>query len=320
MELRPALRDWTAELLAAEVPAAAHDARALVAHVVGGSIPELALCESISVDQQGQIQALVDRRAQREPLQHLTGLVGFFGVDLRVGPGVFVPRPETELLAEWVCGELAGGGTPSEQGRTSGDRTVVDLCSGSGALAIAIAARTQNLHVIAVELSEQAAGYASRNVALNAVKITQAGSRVTVVQADIADWLAGRQAEELRGTVAAVVSNPPYIPAAAVPREPEVRNFDPPMALYGGDDGLDTIRDMLPGIRHLLAPSACFGIEHADLQGWQRGGVPDLVRRLPASGDALEPAFWDVRDHRDLAGRPRFTTARSRGPVGAQRG
>ena len=290
----------------ANVPSAAYDARALVAHVVGGTVPALALLDVVSAEQHQRIQTLVDRRAQREPLQHLTGLVGFFGIDLQVGPGVFVPRPETESLADWACVELANRAT---HGSTR--RTVVDLCTGSGALAIGVAANSSNVHVLGVELSEDATQYARSNVLLNASAIAQAGSQVTIVQANVADWLVGVQAREIAGTVAAVVCNPPYIPAAAVPREPEVRNFDPPMALYGGPDGLDIVRGILPGARDLLGPGSFLGIEHADTQGWGDAGVPDLVRMLPAQS-GMDFAFWDVRDHRDLAGRPRFTTAWTR--------
>jgi release factor glutamine methyltransferase len=216
------------------------------------------------------------------PLQHLTGRAPFRHLELAVGPGVFVPRPETEQLAGWAIGRLAGLDAA----------VVVDLGSGSGALALAIAQEVPAARVTAVERDPGAIEWTRHNAAARAA----AGDRpVPVVLGDMTD---GGLLRELDGGVDLVVSNPPYVPDGAVlPRE--VAEHDPPLALWGGPDGLDVVRALLDTAARLLRPGGELGIEHADQQG---DALPAVVR---AHG-----GFADVEDHPDLAGRPRFTTAR----------
>ncbi|WP_448640723.1 peptide chain release factor N(5)-glutamine methyltransferase [Geodermatophilus sp. URMC 63] len=258
------------------------DAELLLAHVLG--VPRTALLTRADVDDAAaaRFAALLDQRAERVPLQHLTGRAPFRHLELAVGPGVFVPRPETEQLAEWALARLAGLDEP----------VVVDLGSGSGAIALSLAHEHPGAEVTAVERDPQALEWTRHNAALRAA----AGDRpVTVLAGDMTDpaLLAG-----LDGAVDLVVSNPPYVPdGARVPRE--VADHDPPLALWGGPDGLDVVRGLLRTAARLLRPGGALGIEHADQQG---DALPALVRG--AGG------FTDVADHPDLAGRPRFTTAR----------
>jgi release factor glutamine methyltransferase len=219
---------------------------------------------------------LVARRAAREPLQHLTGTAWFRHVELLVGPGVFVPRPETELLAGWAVESASPIDAP----------VVVDLGTGSGAIAKAVAHEVPAARVHAVELDESAHGWAVRNLA---------GTGVDLRQGDLAEAF-----DDLTGAVDVVVSNPPYIPHEAWESvAAEVRDHDPDLALYASGDGLDTIRVVEERAALLLRPGGVVGVEHADLQG---ESAPALF-----SGTGR----WEqVRDHRDLAGRPRFVTAR----------
>jgi release factor glutamine methyltransferase len=228
---------------------------------------------------------LLDQRADRVPLQHLTGRAPFRHLELAVGPGVFVPRPETEQLAGWALERLAGLTAP----------VVVDLGSGSGALARAIASEHPGARVTAVERDPGAIAWTRHNAAARAA----AGDPpVTVIEGDMTDPALLR---DLDGAVDVVVSNPPYVPeGAGLPRE--VADHDPPLALWGGPDGLDVVRGLLGTAARLLRPGGWLGIEHADQQGV---AVPAVVR---AHG-----GWTDVADHRDLAGRPRYTTARRAG-------
>ena len=220
--------------------------------------------------------ALVARRAAREPLQHLTGEAWFRHVRLEVGPGVFVPRPETELLAGWAVEAAGRVETP----------VVVDLCTGSGAIAKALADEVPHARVHAVELDEPAYRWAGRNLA---------GTGVDLRHGDFATAF-----DDLAGTVDVLVCNPPYVPLEAWESvAPEARDHDPHLALFSGADGLDAIRVLAVRAAVLLRPGGVLGVEHADVQG---EAVPAV---LTANG-----RWTDVRDHVDLAGRPRFTTAR----------
>ena len=219
------------------------------------------------------------RRAAREPLQHLTGVAHFRHVELLVGPGVFVPRPETELLAGWAVEQAAA---PSRRHAP----VVVDLGTGSGAIAKAVAHEVPQARVHAVELDEGAHAWAARNLA---------GTGVDLRQGDLADAF-----DDLAGTVDVVVSNPPYIPHEAWESVAvEVRDHDPELALYATGDGLDTIRVVERRAALLLRPGGVVGVEHADVQGESAPAVFTGTGR------------WEqVRDHADLAGRARFLTAR----------
>jgi release factor glutamine methyltransferase len=271
----------TARLAGAGVESAAYDAQELLAHVLGVDRSRLPLVEEVPPEQAEQYAALVARRAAREPLQHLTGVAHFRHVDLLVGPGVFVPRPETELLAGWAVEQAVAavaGGRPVP--------VVVDLGAGSGAIAKAVAHEVPAAEVHAVELDERAHAWAARNLA---------GTAVDLRQGDLADAF-----DELAGAVDVVVSNPPYIPHEAWESVAvEVRDHDPQLALYATGDGLDTIRVVERRAALLLRPGGAVGVEHADVQG---GSAPAVF-----SGSGR----WEqVRDHEDLAGRARFLTAR----------
>ena len=260
----------------AGVPSPEHDAAELLAHVLGTDRSRLPLVDEVPAAAVGEYDALVARRAAREPLQHLTGRAWFRHVELAVGPGVFVPRPETELLAGWAVESAARLEAP----------LVVDLCTGSGAIAKAVAHEVPQARVHAVELDEPAYRWAQRNLA---------GTGVDLRQGDF-----GTAFDDLAGTVDVVVCNPPYVPLEAWESvAPEARDHDPHLALFSGADGLDAIRVLAVRAAVLLRPGGVLGVEHADVQG---EAVPAV---LTATG-----RWTEVRDHRDLAGRPRFTTAR----------
>ncbi|MBA8795552.1 release factor glutamine methyltransferase [Friedmanniella endophytica] len=276
--IEPLLREARARLVAAGIDAgsAAHDARTLLAHVLGVEPSALLLRSAVAPADAAAFDVLLARRAAREPLQHLTGRAWFRHVELAVGPGVFVPRPETELLAGWAIAACAGRQRP----------VVVDLCTGSGAVAAALADEVPGARVHAVELSEEAAAYAARNLA---------GRAVDLRIGDLADAF-----PELDGTVDVVTANPPYIPLEAWESVAvEARDHDPALALFSGPDGLDAIRVVARVAARLLRPGGVVGCEHADVQG---RSAPAVFAR---TGD-----FTDVRDHRDLNDRPRWTTAR----------
>lgn len=284
MRLGTLLADAAKRLTDAGVESPRVDAELLLASVLGVSRGRLLTLIEVPDDVSVRFATLLDQRADRVPLQHLTGRAPFRFLELAVGPGVFVPRPETEQLAGWAVERLAGSVAPS----------VVDLGSGSGALALSIAHEVPAARVTAVERDPGAIEWTRHNAAARAA----AGDPpVEVLAGDMTD--AGLL-RDLDGTVDLVVSNPPYVPDdARVPRE--VAEHDPPLALWGGPDGLDVVRGLLVTAARLLRPGGWLGIEHADQQG---SALPALVR---AHG-----AFTDVEDHPDLAGRPRFTTARRR--------
>jgi len=261
------------------------DAELLLAHVLGVSRAGLLTLGEVPDDAVARFEGLAGQRADRVPLQHLTGRAPFRSLELAVGPGVFVPRPETEQLVEWALARLAGLGEP----------VVVDLGSGSGAIALSIAHEHPGARVTAVERDPGAIEWTRHNAATRAAA---GDTPVDVLSGDMTDPGLLR---ELDGTVDLVVSNPPYVPdGATVPRE--VADHDPPLALWGGPDGLDVVRGMLRTAARLLRPGGGLGIEHADQQG---GALPALVR---ASG-----SWTGVEDHPDLAGRPRYTTAHRTG-------
>jgi release factor glutamine methyltransferase len=273
---REVLAGAARELREAGVPSPEHDAAELLAHVLGTTRSRLPLVDDVPLDILGEYDALVARRSQREPLQHLTGVAGFRHVELFVGPGVFVPRPETELLAGWAVEQASALPRP----------VVVDLCTGSGAIARALADEGPAAEVHAVELDEAAHRWAERNLA---------GTGVDLRLGDMATAF-----DDLVGTVDVVTCNPPYVPLEAWESvAPEARDHDPALALFSGADGLDAIRVLERRAAVLLRPGGVLGFEHADVQGASAPAV------LAAAG-----RWTDVRDHPDLAGRARFTTAR----------
>jgi release factor glutamine methyltransferase len=275
VSVRALLAEATAQLADAGVASPDYDAAELLAHVTGVRRMQLGLVKP-TADQEAQYAALLARRAQREPLQHLTGTAAFRYRDLVVGPGVFVPRPETEVLVGWILDRIADVENP----------LVVDLCSGSGAIAGAVATERPDSTVHAVELSAEACVWARRNLA---------GTGATLHEGDIDGCL-----PELDGQVDAVISNPPYIPLTAWESvTAEVRDHDPALALWSGDDGLDEIKVVAATAGRLLKPGGWFGCEHADVQGESAPAV------FAATG-----LFTEVRDQLDLAGRHRFATGR----------
>jgi release factor glutamine methyltransferase len=275
-----------ATLAAAGVASPAADAEQLAAHVLGVDGAELQrrmiLREAADAEFLERFDDLVDRRAERIPVQHLTGRAGFRTLELAVGPGVFVPRPETELLAELAIEAarhvLASGRPP----------VVVDLCTGSGAIALALKAEVPDAEVHAVELNHLAHGWAQLNR-------DQLGLEIDLRLGDGATAF-----EDLTGQVDIVACNPPYIPTGMVPVDPEVRVHDPREALYGGStDGLAIPLAMARRAADLLHPGGLLVMEHADVQG------ETLPARLHSTGQ-----WADIEDHHDLNDRPRATVAR----------
>jgi len=263
------------------VPSAEVDAVALAAHALGVAPAEVRRLMVLGADAPAGLEQLVDERARRVPLQHLTGRAGFRRLELAVGPGVFVPRPETELLARLGIDAalvlLSMGRIP----------VVVDLCAGSAAVALSVKDEAPGAVVHAVELSELAHAWAVRNR-------DDLGLDVDLVLGDAVTAFL-----ELTGEVDVVLANPPYIPSGAVPHDPEVRDHDPQVALYGGsEDGLAIPLAVAARAADLLRSGGFFAMEHADVQG------ESVVAALTRTG-----SWEDIRDHTDLAGLPRCVTA-----------
>jgi release factor glutamine methyltransferase len=279
------LRDAVASLAAAGVPDPRVDAELLAGYVLSlsrGAVQAAAIRgDAVSGEDAAALAALVARRAAREPLQHLTGRAPFRHLELEVGPGVFVPRPETELLAQLAIDALRADASPAP--------VAVDLGTGSGAIAIAMATEVPYARVHAIERSPEAFAWAARNAA------RLAPDNLDVIMGDLAE--AAVSLAGLAGTVSVVASNPPYVPDDAIPRDPEVRLFDPPQALYGGPDGLDVVR-VLSGVGLVLArPGGLIAIEHGEWQG------EDVRAVLTRDG------WRAAATHPDLTTRDRVTTA-----------
>lgn len=278
MSVRTVVGDAARRLAAAGVESSRVDAELLLAHVLGVGRARLLLHDGPDADQLAALEELLARRAAREPLQHLLGTAVLGPVEVAVGPGVFVPRPETEVLLAWALDCLRRVRAPR----------VVDLCTGSGALALAIAAARRDASVHAVELDPDAAVWARRNAR---------GTTVVLHEGDVTD--PGMLAE-LDGTVDVVVANPPYVPdGTAVSAEV---HHDPARAVFAGPDGLAVLRPMLATAARLLRPGGYLGTEH-DVSHGER--VARLVRAAGFAGVV-------VRD--DLSGRPRYTTGRVAAP------
>ena len=284
--LRTALASAERLLASAGVPCPRADAHALAAHLLQVSPGELARLLLLGAPAPAGLDELVTRRADRVPLQHLVGGVTFRHSAVRVGPGVFVPRPETETVAGHAVDEAAR--VSADQGTV----LVADLCTGSAAIAIAVAQEVPASRLVAVELDPAAFAWAEQNVAASG-----AGDRIILRRGDVTRCDRTLLAE-FAGEVDVVVANPPYIPPDGVPHEPEVRDHDPALALYGGgDDGLEVPRAVVAASAVLLRPGGLLVMEHGDAQG--------------APTRALAGAGWDgVRTARDLTGRDRMLLAR----------
>ncbi|BBZ51600.1 peptide chain release factor N(5)-glutamine methyltransferase [Mycobacterium heidelbergense] len=280
--LRRAIDSAAARLAEAGIDSARFDAEELAAHLAGTERGRLALLESPGDEFLGHYRDIVAARSRRVPLQHLTGTAAFGPVLLRVGPGVFVPRPETEAIFEWATAQ-----------RLPERPVIVDLCTGSGALAVALAHHRATLglkaRVIGVDDSDAALEYARRNAE---------GTAVELVRADVAE---PGLLPELDRRVDLVVANPPYVPDD-VALEPEVAHHDPPHAVFGGEDGMAVIGAVVRLAGRWLRPGGLFAVEHDDTTSSQ------TVESVQATG-----LFDDIEARRDLAGRPRFVTARKRG-------
>ncbi len=279
MSARRLLESATSRLVEAGVASPRHDAEVLLSHVTGTPRALLTLTARVDDAQRRTYLEMIEARARRVPLQHITGTAAFRHVEVEVGPGVFVPRPETELLAGWAID--AAREVASTAGRVP---VVVELCAGSGAISLSIVDEVPTARVHAVELDEVAFGWARRNLD---------GTGVDLRLGDMAEAFG-----DLDGQVDVVVANPPYIPLEAWESvAPEARDHDPALALWSGADGLDAMRVVERVAWRLLRAGGVVGAEHADEQGESAPAV--FVERWSA-----------VRDHEDLAGRPRYVTAR----------
>ena len=286
-DLKATISKATAVLTEAKVSSPQVDVELLLAHVVGVQRGQLLTVVDLTDAQTLNFENLVARRANRVPLQHLTGIAHFRHLELSVGPGVFVPRPETELLVEAAIKHLKTLNSP---------RLAVDLCAGSGAITLSLALEVPGTTVHAVELSDDAFKWLSQNVVNHAAKLEAVDSSVILHHGNAGDHsLLG----EFTGQVDAVVSNPPYIPSEMIPRDPEARDHDPAIALFSGLDGLDVAREVVLVATDLLKPGGFVGIEHADVQG----------ESLPALFTGMPNVWNEVKDNVDYNKLPRFTTA-----------
>lgn len=281
--LRLAIIEAASVLEEAGVASPRVDAELLAAHLLGierGRLGLVPLVDSAMID---AYRAMVDQRAKRIPLQYILGTSPMGEIDLAVGPGVFVPRPETELLLGWALAFLERHGRRNP--------VVLDLCTGSGALALAIAHARPDAVVHAVELEPRALAWARQNAETRA---NDGDTPIVLHQGDVTDrtLLAA-----LEGAVDIVVSNPPYIPEGT-PLEPEVADHDPHSALFGGPDGLSVIKPMVSNIARWLRIGGAAAVEHDDTNG-----------ALVAELFAQRRVFGDVVEHYDLAGKPRFVVA-----------
>ena len=275
------LAQATKRLNASGIESAHHDAEILMAVALDLTRAELVTAVAMQSDfderKRETLEVLLVRREAREPLQHITGLAPFRNLELKVGKGVFVPRPETEVVAQ-----LAIDGLLAMAGESP---VAIDLGTGSGAIALSLATEVPHAKIFAVEVSEEALAFTRANFARYAPE-------ATLIESDFAEL-----GQELDGKVSVVVSNPPYIPLDAIPRDPEVRDFDPNLALFSGADGFDAFRLISVLAQRLLHGGGLLVLEHADSQ------AADLVKLLLAGG------WRQVRSHQDLTGRDRAVTA-----------
>ncbi|NDK30321.1 peptide chain release factor N(5)-glutamine methyltransferase [Nesterenkonia sp. Hz 6-5] len=301
------IREAVGRLAEAGIPSPQTDAELLAAHVWGLSRGELQ-AKMVSATggvaggaaAQDRFWGLIDERRHRIPLQHLTGVAPFRWLELRVGPGVFIPRPETETVVDLVLQRLR---SLNAQGVVH--PRVVDLGTGSGAIAASIAAEYPAAEVHAVEISSEAAAWAQ----LNFQNLPRGASSVTLHHCDLRDFAAQWHSDSVGAApFELVVSNPPYIPPNMVPIEQEVREHDPEVALYGGGpDGLDLTTAVLQTAKQILVPGGWLVLEHAEVQ----------ADALAALCDA-DPLLENVETHNDLTGRKRATSATvQRAPHGA---
>jgi release factor glutamine methyltransferase len=276
--LRRAIDSAAALLAEAGIDSARYDAEQLAAHLAGTDRGRLTLLESPGDEFFGRYRDIVAARSRRVPLQHLIGTAAFGPVVLRVGPGVFIPRPETEAIYAWATAQ-----------RLDARPVIVDLCTGSGALAVALAQHRPAAQVIGIDDSDAALEYARHNAE---------GTAIELVCADVT---APALLPELDGRVDLIVANPPYVPDSVI-LEPEVAQYDPPHAVFGGPDGMAVIDAVVRLAGRWLCAGGLFAVEHDDTRSSR------TVELVESTG-----LFEDVRARQDLAGRPRFVTARKWG-------
>jgi release factor glutamine methyltransferase len=275
--LRKVIEHAAAVLAEAGVRSPRAEAEELAAHAAGTPRGMLTLLDTVDDEFRGRYAELVADRSRRIPLQYIIGSAAFGPVDLHVGPGVFIPRPETESLLEWARHQTL----PARP-------LIVDLCTGSGALAVGLARHRPDARVIGVENCPAALDYARRNVA---------GTHVELRRADVTD---AALMPDLDGHVDLIVANPPYLPEGA-DLEPEVAEHDPWQALFGGPDGMAVITPIVGLAARWLRPEGLVGIEHDETRS------RETVELFTAAG-----VFDDITPRNDLVGRPRFVTARRR--------
>ena len=280
MKLSEALALASEKLSTAGVPSPQADATWLLCHILDTDrsdlLTRITFDQDLSSEQLEAFLVALARREKREPLQHITGKAAFRSLELSVGPGVFIPRPETEQVVQYAIDYLRQLPRPG---------VAIDLGAGSGAIAIAMAIEVPQTKVYAVELSQSAFDYATKNIEANFAAVEL---RLGAMQEVVSDLVGG---------VDVVISNPPYIPDSAIPIDPEVRNFDPELALYGGEDGLDVIRDISGIAAALLRAGGLLVLEHAETQS-------DAIREL-----LLNDGWLSVSAFQDATMRYRTITA-----------
>lgn len=280
MKLSEALALASEKLSTAGVPSPQADATWLLCHILDTDrsdlLTRITFDQDLSSEQLEAFLVALARREKREPLQHITGKAAFRSLELSVGPGVFIPRPETEQVVQYAIDYLRQLPMPG---------VAIDLGTGSGAIAIAMAIEVPQTKVYAVELSQSAFDYATKNIEANFAAVEL---RLGAMQEVVSDLVGG---------VDVVISNPPYIPDSAIPIDPEVRNFDPELALYGGEDGLDVIRDISGIAAALLRAGGLLVLEHAETQS-------DAIREL-----LLNDGWLSVSAFQDATMRYRTITA-----------
>ena len=313
--VRDLLVDAQRRLEVAGVPSPQSDAALLMASAL--DVPRNRLFLHDEPDERVRVafEKALARRLSRVPLQHIVGRAPFRRIEVAVGPGVFIPRPETEVVTEVGVRHL----------REVGGGVAIDLCAGSGAIGISLAIEVPGVTVHAVEIDDAALEWLRRNVDEYRTTIANDGSSIDIVQADATSVADPDGAlATLVGRVDAVVANPPYIPDGMIPREVEVRDHDPAIALFAGPDGLSVIRGIARTAALLLRPGGVLVIEHADAQGPGAvgGGVVGVLRDLTLDeqlssmlpGLPGAPLFEAISDRLDLTGAPRYTVATRSAP------
>jgi release factor glutamine methyltransferase len=301
--IRDVLFDAQHRLSNVGIDSAATESAELLAFVLGVARGRMFMQDVVEEEDRISFERLLAKRLNRIPLQHITGKAAFRRIELEVGPGVFIPRPESELVAEAAIRFLNHCENP----------IAVDLCTGSGAIAISLAIEVPGTQVVGIELSPDAYPWLERNI-----RKFDSVIPVEVHQLDATDFGAEVFAE-LSGKCDVVTCNPPYIPANMIPRDPEVRVHELAMALYGGADGLDIVRGIAKTAAMLLKPGGLLVVEHADVQGPEAGDMSvvnvlrgteldaELATHIP--GFPGELLYTAVSDRQDFNQRPRFTVA-----------